>query len=288
MTVGGERGLVVFRGGVMGRAPAGRGEPTWSATEANTNEREGEGEGEGGPAAGEGERPTAWKGPTSSAAPIISGEGLDLELVGRLEELTKAYPHVRVLSAPPGVWILTRITPIPGLESAWLASLLSPEIVRPPWVRTWAWWDSGVWVGPRHTNYPDGSICAFEEQDESWIQEESLVDLWDLYALWITRHLHLRRIGYWPGEQVLHTAHERLAEQQPQELCAGCRSFRLYGDCHHDRDVAVPPMRRLALAALRGALGLRRVPPGVTDFVWGMRKTPPTPNELEQWSRSIA
>ena len=96
-------------------------------------------------------------------------------------------------------------------------------------VRGWAWWQPGVWVGPRHT-YNDGSICAFEPSHGTWSPERGLEALLDLYSVWLTKQLHLRAYGTWPGLQRVHTPLERLAEQHPNELC-GCGRNVTYARC---------------------------------------------------------
>lgn len=288
MTPGGDRDLRVYRGGVIGRADTAAVGTNQSSAgqqdhEGRARSQEAAGLGEGGSQARSGQGAASGEGSSASAAPLFSGEGLTAALTARLEELAVEYPQVRIRPVPPEVWVFTRMAPVPWLEEAYLASLLSPYATAPPWVRTWSWWDDGVWIGPRHTNYPDGSICAFEIADATWEKNDSLVALWDLYSLWIVRHLHLRHHGYWPGEQVLHTAHERLEEQEPQELCGGCRSFRAYGDCHRPADLRINPVRRLARRALSGTLGRRGPPPAVTGFLSGGLSSPPSWSEIDAW-----
>ena len=108
-----------------------------------------------------------------------------------------------------------------------------------PFVWSWGFWAhelmSPVWIGPRHTNFYDGSICAFEFADETWIFGQPLVKLMDLYTVWALRHLHLEVVGTWPGQQVAHYAIERLSEQRDTELC-GCGGMQTYGECCKSND----------------------------------------------------
>lgn len=107
-------------------------------------------------------------------------------------------------------------------------------------VSSWGFWKQPngqfQWMGPRHTNFPDGSICAFEPKDDTWLYGDSLITLCDLYSLWAFRHLHLRMIGTWPGAQFVPLAYERRLEIGPKELC-GCKSPKgNYSDCCMAKD----------------------------------------------------
>ncbi len=149
-------------------------------------------------------------------------------------------------------------------------------------VRSWAWWGPGlIWIGPRHTNYPDGSICSFEPKDlDAWQRGKSLRDLLDIHAVWIVRHLFLRYFGHWPGDQVFHTAYERLKEHRPGELCGGCRSGLRYEDCCRILDYRLDPVERV-ISFMRQFGNLDRNPPkAVSEFVYGGRKAPPSLHDL--------
>jgi hypothetical protein len=134
-------------------------------------------------------------------------------------------------------------------------------------VSSWAWWTTGIWVGPRHTNYPDGSICSFEESDGTWNTRDSLVPLLDLHSVWLVRHLHLRHFGRWPGRQVLHTAYERVAENGACEFC-GCDSGELYAACCQQRDLAIPPHIRYRKFIRHFRTRERRPPPELLDWIF--------------------
>jgi hypothetical protein len=104
--------------------------------------------------------------------------------------------------------------------------------------RAWAFWRDGSWVGPRHTNFPDASICAFYLEDQSWEPGDSLVTLFDMYSLWVVRHLHLKLMGWWPGEQVAKERAERVAELEPNEWCGCVWASGRYADCCQPVDLA--------------------------------------------------
>lgn len=165
-----------------------------------------------------------------------------------LKEATVAYPQLSWTVASTVIWLSLQVTPITGLSnSALVVGCLAPRC-RP---RFWAWWEEGVWIGPRHTNYGDGSICAYEPSDGTWMEGDGLVLLLDLVVVWVVRHLFLRRYGFWPGEQVLHTVYERTRENLPEELCGACVSSKTYRDCHMEDDARVPLIDAILGAGLR-------------------------------------
>lgn len=176
-----------------------------------------------------------------------------------------AYPSLRIRIAPPVAWLLTINEPIATmpLRAFMLTTMsLDPTANLAGQNRTaaaWAWWDVGIRVGPRHTNYGDGSICSYEPAQRTWTSSDSLLKLLDLNSLWITRHLFLQQFGRWPGDQVLHTAHERLAEHRPSELC-GCGSMSPYDECHREQDEGRPAYARLMEFQRRTPNPSRRIP----------------------------
>jgi hypothetical protein len=168
------------------------------------------------------------------ATPLLFGgaavtEEMEKELRGAVE----AFPQIRFRLAPRAAWMVVPIRPILGLSDA---AVLFSRIPHNPSERvsSWAWWNTGVLITPRHT-YPDGSICAFETSHGTWFRGEPLTILLDMITLWIVRHIHLRRVGWWPGKQVIHTPQERLYYHQPGELC-GCNSALPYEVCHREAD----------------------------------------------------
>lgn len=205
-----------------------------------------------------GRGPAEGEGPAGAPAPIVGQPGLSPDIQRDLRAAADAYPQMRVATAAEVSWLHTWARPVPGLrESAFLLTQYPFDIRYP--VRSWAWWGEGIWIGPRHTNYPHGDICAHEPTDLTWTRRGSLVVLLDLHLVWIVRHIYLRRFGKWPGRQVLHTAHERLQENRPHELC-GCGSSRAYATCCRHDDEEVDPVR--ALTEYMSRVGTaRRMPP---------------------------
>lgn len=161
-----------------------------------------------------------------------------------LDGVRAAYPDALVWREDDGLWLLTRSEVIPNIARA--ATFLTAISYKHALVRAWGFWRShavGVeWIGPRHTNFPDGSICAFAPNEGTWTFGDSLVTLLDLYTVWAFRHLHLAVVGRWPGPQVAFHPYERLIEFGMDEDC-GCGSGSVYGQCCFPNDHA---RRRLA------------------------------------------
>lgn len=217
-------------GGVGGNAFSGA--ASWpERSEAGSRE----GSAGQGPAAGP-------AGPTGATAPQFGASGLEAATIYRLERARRAYPQLSWRLDPPYLWSYLWIRPILGLPDS--ALLINRNVVERPseYPVSWAWWNWGIRIGPRHTNVgfrTGGSICAFDRTDG--IPADELIVYFDLVSLWITRQLFLSIFHRWPGRQVLHTAHERLRDQQPGELC-GCLADTglTYDRCCRDRDITIP------------------------------------------------
>jgi hypothetical protein len=240
----------------------------------------GPGEGTTGGTWSSGRSPASESWSTSSATSVVSEQRLSDEAAANLEGVIQAYPQVKLWFTPDLVWLLNWITPIRDLEESALLVTAYPGDERYN-IMSWAWWGPGIlWIGPRHTNYPDGSICSFEPRDGTWSRKERLTNLLDLHVLWIVRHLFMRYLGYWPGRQIFHTAYERLNEHRPAEMCGGCDSKLRYEDCCRRSDEKVDPIRRVAAFVTNFPNGERKPPNLVAEFVYGHRKTPPYLKEL--------
>lgn len=225
---------------------------------------------------------------TSAADPealLIGQPGLTEEVRHDLGVAMSAYPSMRLRLVPPVVWLLTENTPITGLsDKAYVLTVVSMDARRFLAGRTtvaasWAWWDVGIRIGPRHTNYGDGSVCSFEPSQHTWTVGQPLVRLLDLHAVWVARHVFLRYLGSWPGDQTLHTAHERLAEHRPGELC-GCGSFRPYEACHREADLVTPPYARMREFLRRFPDPSRRIPQEAWEHLCLLRHRRPWWSDL--------
>lgn len=179
-----------------------------------------------------------------------------------------------------GLWLLTRSEVIPRITRA--ATFLTAVSYEHAVVRAWGFWNThavGIdWIGPRHTNFPDGSICAFAPNEGTWTFGDSLVTLLDLYTVWAFRHLHLAEIGRWPGSQVAFHAYERLIEFGMDEDC-GCGSRRMYGQCCFPSDHARPRLADAVSFTLHFAGAVRSPPSDVVRAVLE-RSQPPSLSQV--------
>lgn len=177
-----------------------------------------------------------------------------------------------------GTWLLAESAVLAGLPQAVTFLVALPDTPGAG-ARAWAFWrrpDGPVWIGPRHTNFQDGSICAFSADDQAWEEGCDLRTLLDLYSVWVLRHLHLAHLGRWPGKQYAllnghpHLqAYYRLIECRPDELC-GCGSeSRRYAECCRPWDLKrnFTSLASLFLRHVDGGFSSRRPPDAVTAFL---------------------
>ena len=187
-----------------------------------------------------------------------------------LDAVHRAYPGSTAWQEDDGIWLLTESTLLHGLRQA--ATFLTAISYTSAGVRSWGFWKDAVtptaWIGPRHTNFPDGSICAFFPDDGTWIPGDPLVELLDLFSVWALRHLHLETFGQWPGSQAPCHPYERLLEFADRDFCT-CGSDLRYGRCCRARDLA---RNRIADAVNFNLLTRgydRRPPKAVINFMSG-------------------
>lgn len=190
----------------------------------------------------------------------------------QLEGVQRAYPGAALDLDQHGVWLFARSQLLAGLsrEAIFLVALPDTPLVEP---RAWAFWQQGkeaTWIGDRHTNFFDGSICAYSPTiDRAWSPGGDLRTLLDLYSLWALRHLHVEVLGRWPGKQYALLApnghpmpYYRLVEFKDDELCS-CDSGGRYGACCKPRDLTCDFMIEMQrFRAVHGGRGIRdRRPP---------------------------
>jgi hypothetical protein len=140
-----------------------------------------------------------------------------------------------------GLWLFTESALLPGAREK-AVFLVGIPYARSRIVRAWGFRAGPplahpLWIGPRHTNFGDGSICAFEPTDGTWMPGDSIITLLDIYSLWALRQMHLQVYGRWPGRQVAHFPYERFIELRGDELC-GCGSDKLYRECCQKDDLS--------------------------------------------------
>lgn len=193
-----------------------------------------------------GPRPGAagWQGPAGGSrpagapAPVVGAE-LQAHYEKELGALVETYPGTQLWHQEQSLWLMARSSLLPGLRQN--AIFLVCVCFAQNLVRSWGFWGDPLvapaWIGPRHTNFPDGSICAFEPTDGTWSIGESLILLLDIYSVWALRQLHLQVLGRWPGYQAVAQPYERILELREDEYCGCSQADRLYGECCRDKDL---------------------------------------------------
>lgn len=212
------------------------------------------------------EGPAGGPGPSRQASSFVSANLRD-RYEAELDAVRRAYPGAHIWSREDEVWLLTESSLLPGLRQA--AVFLTVVSYSRLAARGWGFWNGlagPVWIGPRHTNFPDGSICAFALADGTWTMGDPLVSLLDLYSLWALRHLHYREFGRWPGAQEVSYPYERLTELRADELC-GCGSDALYGDCCQEHDLRRDRIADAVYFLARTSGGYRNPPQAVITSV---------------------
>lgn len=221
-----------------------------------------------------------WQGATGRSRPagetpplVGADEGAPYE--AELGAIRIAYPGAEVWRQEGGFWLYVESAILPGLgrRAVFLVGVGTDKRA----IRSWAFWGGRIpgysWIGPRHTNFPDGSICAFEPRDGTWVFGDSLVELLDLYSVWALRHVHHEVFGRWPGPQAVAYPYERLLELADNELC-GCGSTVRYAECCKNSDQS---RKRVAAAVqfyILSSCAIRLPPPSLTPFLRDQGRLP--------------
>jgi len=269
---------VIKNGGVVVPSISTEFKPHLGDKEIN-NERERQGRPETGPWTGS----TRWqrqadRGGTSNSAPSVLSTDLQVTYEGELSSVKEAYPSIRIWRQSDGLWLLSESTLLPELQQKALF-LTGIPFARTRVVRSWGFWSGvplkcPVWIGPRHTNFPDGSVCAFDPKDNVWTIGDPLIRLLDLYTLWAFRHLHLQKLGRWPGKQVASIPYERISEFNENEFC-GCEQYdKLYRECCRDKDQARNLFTEYNNFLLHTGGGVRKPPDSVINFIHSKNNVP--------------
>lgn len=209
-------------------------------------------------------RPTRWQGPArrswSPGEAESSGCGqLRENYLGQLGAVLAAYPQTAIWTCKEGMWLAVESAVLAGLDRCATFLIAIPFRNLNP-VRSWAFWTTAVshsWIGPRHTNAIDGSICAYNPADGTWKNGGNLVELIDQYTKWAFCHLHLELLRWWPGEQTAQYVLERLLELNDNEWCGCGPNAKRYAECCKQSDLAVDKVQ------------------AATDFVGGFLKFKP-------------
>jgi len=222
-----------------------------------------------------GQRTASGSWPPCPTSPTVCTD-LRALYQNEITEVLQSYPETQIWQQDDGLWLQTESLLLPGLNQK-AVFLTGVPFSRARLPRGWGCWlgiplNHPIWIGPRHTNMPDGSICAFDPKDGTWEVGMTLVSLLDLYTLWALRHLHLQTFGYWPGRQVANYVTERLMELRPTEHC-GCGGNKPYGECCSLTDLKAD--RLVEAMKFNDLGGFHRCPPQViTKFVQGKGSLP--------------
>jgi hypothetical protein len=227
--------------------------------------------------------------PAASASPPASGsepaganggQALRPRYAHLLKSVREFYPSLLSREVKDGLWVIVQSHPLGlGDPRFWIclflpySDLFDPKAfafskISPP-LRA---------VGPRHTNYPDASICAYIPADDAWRPGDSPLTLLNLYAEWIVCHLYFELEQRWPGAQFGMDAIYRNVEFGAQDWCT-CDSGRRYGECHMGSDRVEVEM--LKLRGKYVGLGTRIVPASIEKFARSKWKRSPVGSELK-------
>jgi len=228
------------------------------------------------------QRATGWQGQTgksrASDPPASPGcERLQSHYLEQLDEIVAVYPQTTFWFQSNGLWLWVEGAVLPGLTRR-ATFLIAVPYSRGMKVKAWAFWSTALghqWIGPRHTNAIDGSICAFNPADGTWKEGGNLTRLIDLYTLWVFRQLHAEVEGWWPGRQTAQYAFERLSECNDNEWC-GCRfDAPRYGECCKQTDCEADRFT-IAMEFIGGFLKFKpRRPPAAIVSVLANGSSPP-------------
>jgi hypothetical protein len=268
----------VFNGGVVKSGEAHVVSSTPDEHKEHSNVRKRERKSSRRPRQGQGARPRS-----PGSTPRLSNSGLRKSYQTQMREVEIAYPDTVCWEDERGMWLLVRSAILEGLDRH-ATFLIALPFELGIGARSWAYWTKDgqhEWMGRRHTNFPDGSICAFAPTEGVWFEGGDLITLLDLYSVWALRQLHFLTFGRWPGPQHMNSVFYRLREFQDDELCS-CSFGLRYKDCCKQNDLSTflaNPMRVKAEfdRITSGCQLTDRTPPSsITNYLAGKLTKPPT------------
>lgn len=218
----------------------------------------------------------------ASSAPQPSrqnrGEALRQSYLRHLPEILQYYPSAISREVTDGLWVIVQSFPL-GRDGPrfWICLFLPYSDKHDPKAFAFRKISLPRTVGPRHTNFPDASICAFSSPDDAWRPGDSPIVLLNLYAEWLICQMYFRVAGFWPGGQSGLDAVYRQAEFKPGEWCF-CDSRLRYGECHFDADKN--EVERLRAKGDLFDHGPRKVPSAILRFAKSRWKRVPLSSEL--------
>jgi len=196
-------------------------------------------------------------------------------------ELQQAYPSAQVVASDAqGMWLRVESAVLDGIDRS-VTFLVAVPYTRGSHPRAWAFWNLPAgpqWIGRRHTNFPDGSVCAYVPQSGTWAEGGRLDSLIDLYSVWALRQLHLEVFGRWPGRQDSSHPFYSLVEFKDDELCS-CEAHDpplRYGQCCKPEHLRRGFMQLKAdfERTQRVRITDRNPPPSVIEYVEGRGDLP--------------
>lgn len=216
----GHRQVRVRIGGIVTPEPA----PAVEAMEKNDGKRQAKTRSGAGPRPRAARRQgSAGRSRSTGAAAQIGGSDLRPHYEAEVAELAKAYPTAKVVAGDAqGMWLEVESSVLDGIDRT-ATFLVAVPFARELFPRTWAFWNiAGTkrWIGPRHCNFTDGSVCAFVPESGTWRPGDRLDSLTDLYTVWALRHLYLEEFNRWPGRQFSPHPFYSLVEFKNEELCS--------------------------------------------------------------------
>lgn len=224
-----------------------------------------------------GQRETSRPWAASQTSQVFSADLRDA-YEEEISVIQNVYPETVIWRQEEGLWLLSESKLLLGLDkkATFLTAIPYSKNVAQ---KSWGFWSTAIsdeWIGPRHTNFPDGSICAFDPKDKTWMAGESIVKLLDLYTLWAFRHEYLKHYGRWPGHQSVPLVYERLNELKDDEYCGCENSTLLYSECckQHDHNQSVIQSLLEFMRFTRG--NIHRHPPREIIDTMKHRRSPPS------------
>ncbi len=196
----------------------------------------------------------------------------------QLSSVNASYPGTLVWYQEAGFWLLSQSDLLDGCDRKALFLTVVPYDTRKS-IQCWAFWDKTIgieWIGSRHTNFPYGSICAFDPKEGVPWGARNLVTYLDLYTLWAVKHLYFERFARWPGKQSVPHLYERVLELDGQEMC-GCEADtgKLYADCCQKADMDSDILKHAIKYSMVACGGLRNPPDEIVSFALN-RDNPPS------------
>jgi hypothetical protein len=204
-----------------------------------------------------------------------------------VRELRWQYPGTYFRIDDSGLWIVVPAFPLgtSGPQLIQITAVPDDPNIR---ILTWAFWisdDRCAWVGHRHTNYPDGSVCAFPPDGGAWKDGDPLVRYVDRICEWSARHIFCWLDGYWPGPQDAICRYYRVGEGRAQELCF-CHSGKTYFECCRPLDLlqSCASDRELFKSNCNGLdIGEQRPPKQLYEYAIGSRQKLPKMRKVHIW-----